>query len=135
MNKVLNIRHFNNSTAELDKQLGKGNWVYIGRELRRYSLKKSPLANPFKVKDYGGKVGTTIELFKAHLWELIKKGDVQVIRSLYNIGKNNTDVVCWCKDKHGEGACHGDVVVRAAQWVVSNTKVNNGGLVLRLKKS
>jgi hypothetical protein len=47
------------SVQALDQAFGK-QWFYIGRANPRAGLAQSPLANPFKVKDFGGQRGATL---------------------------------------------------------------------------
>lgn len=128
--KVLNIKHYDKDMALVDHNFGTGKSVYIGREMKRYGLSESPLANHNHVTDFGGKHGATLPAYKKDLWKLIKKGDQKVIGLLYLIGTYKLNVVCWCKDKNGNGACHGDIVLNASTWVVEHTKKNMYGTEL-----
>ena len=87
--------------------------IYIGRTMP--GLKGSPLANPFKI----GRDGTreeVIQKYRRWLWEQIKAGNAEVIAELKRIGLSKADVVCWCAPL----PCHGEVVLKAARWVVEN---------------
>ena len=86
-------------------------WVYIGRANNYAELPQSPLANPFKVKDFGGR-GKTLPDYRRWLWERIQAGDEAVLAALKAIDES-TMLVCWCKP----GPCHGDVVRAAAEWL------------------
>lgn len=75
--------------------------VYIGRGSR--------WGNPYKI----GQDGTreeVIELFRNHLWESLKDGSITNADLLSLDGKR---LGCFCKPQ----ACHGDVIVRAVEWV------------------
>jgi hypothetical protein len=49
---VVNFKQYG-SVRALDQAFGP-RWLYIGRSNPRAGLAQSPLANPFKVKDFGG---------------------------------------------------------------------------------
>ena len=108
MCQVINFKA-HGSTAVLDKQYG-ANWLYIGRANSQAGLPASPLANPFKVANCGGR-GGTLPHYRRWLWERIQAGDRAVPEALDNVGPE-TALVCWCKP----GPCHGDVVLAAAAW-------------------
>lgn len=86
-------------------------WVYIGRANSYAGLPQSPLANPFKVREFGGR-GQTLPHYKRWLWQRIQAGDEAVLEALRAIDAQ-TVLICWCKP----GPCHGDVVKAAAAWV------------------
>ena len=65
MPQAINFKDYG-SIAALD-QAFPGNWLYVGRENRRFKLPRSPLANRFKVKDFGGR-GKTLPHYKRWLW-------------------------------------------------------------------
>ena len=88
-------------------------WVYIGRANSYAGLEQSPLANPFKPKDFGGR-GQTLPHYRHWLWERIQAGDEVILNALRTID-DDTVLVCWRKP----GPCHGDVVKAAAVWVHS----------------
>ena len=97
-------------------------WLYIGRANSYAGLPASPLANPFKVKDFGGRdrtlpPGSTLGHYCRWLWERIQVGDTAVLDTLRAINES-TVLVCYCKP----GPCHGDVVEAAATWVQSQQK-------------
>lgn len=75
--------------------------VYIGRGSR--------WGNPYRI----GQDGTreeVIELFRSYLWESLKDGSITNAELLSLDGKR---LGCFCKPQ----ACHGDVIVRAVEWV------------------
>lgn len=109
--QVVNFKDYG-SAAALTAVFGQ-RWVYIGRISRRAGLAHSPLANPFKVRDCGGR-GQTLPHYRRWLWGRIRAGDVRVLTALQAID-DDTVLVCWCKP----GPCHGDVVKAAAAWVRS----------------
>jgi hypothetical protein len=55
---VVNFKQYG-SVRALDQAFGP-RWVYIGRANPRAGLAQSALANPFKVKDFGGQLGATL---------------------------------------------------------------------------
>jgi hypothetical protein len=92
-------------------------WLYIGRANNHAGLAQSPLANPYKVKEFGGRgktlpPGSTLGHYRRWLWERIQAGDTAVLDALQAINES-TVLVCWCKP----GPCHGDVVKAAAAWL------------------
>jgi ribonuclease HI len=106
--QVVNFKTYG-SVAALDQAFGK-RWLYIGRTNPYAGLAQSPLANPFKVKEYGR--GQTIPHYRQWLWERIQAGDEAVLNALRMIGED-TVLVCYCKP----GPCHGGVVKAAAAWL------------------
>lgn len=66
-------------------------WVYIGRANSYAGLEQSPLANPFKVKDFGGR-GQTLPHYKRWLWQRIQAGDETILDALKAIDAN----LSWC---------------------------------------
>lgn len=80
--------------------------VYIGRG--------SPFGNPFKMynEDARPKV---IELYRHWLWEALKEGKITKQMLLELDGKR---LACYCAPK----ACHGDVLVKAIDWVKGELK-------------
>ena len=107
---VVNFKQYGTVRA-LDRAFGP-RWLYIGRSNPRAGLVQSPLANPFKVKDFGGQPGATLPHYRRWLWQQIQAGDVAVLAALQSITPKTT-LVCWCKP----GPCHGDVVQAAAAWL------------------
>lgn len=88
-------------------------WIYIGRANSYAGLPQSPLANPFKVKDFSGR-GQTLPHYRRWLWQRIQAGDEAVLDVLRAINESSV-LICWCKP----GPCHGDVVQAAAAWLRS----------------
>lgn len=78
--------------------------VYIGRG--------SPFGNPFKMgnEDDRDKV---IELYRHWLWKALQEGNITKEMLLAVDGKR---LACYCAPK----ACHGDVLVKAIEWVKEN---------------
>jgi hypothetical protein len=107
---VVNFKQYR-SIDELNQAFG-DHWLYIGRQNRSASLPQSPLANPFRVRDYG--LGRTIPHYRRWLWERIESGDLAVLDTLRTINEASV-LVCWCKPR----PCHGDVVKAAAAWLQS----------------
>jgi len=110
MCEIVNFRHYR-SIDRLNQAFG-DRWLYIGRQNRAAALSQSPLANPFKVHDYGR--GQTIPLYRRWLWARIQRGDLAVLTALRAVNEASV-LVCWCKP----GPCHGDVVKSAAAWLRS----------------
>lgn len=109
MCRIVNFKQYGSIPA-LNQAFG-DHWVYIGRANSYAGLTQSPLANPFKAKDFGGR-GQTLPHYRRWLWEHIQAGDTAVLDALKAIDAQ-TVLVCWCKP----GPCHGDVVKAAAAWV------------------
>jgi hypothetical protein len=110
MCQVINFKQYG-SVEKLNQVFG-NRWLYIGRVNRQVGLSQSPLANPFKVKAFGGQHGSTLTHYRQWLWERIQAGDETVLDALKTIDEN-TVLVCYCKP----GPCHGDVVKAAAAWL------------------
>jgi hypothetical protein len=111
---IINFKQYGSIQA-LNRAFG-DQWVYIGRANSHAGLTQSPLANPFKVKDYGGR-GKTLPHYRRWLWERIQAGDEAILNALKAIDESTT-LVCWCKP----GPCHGDVVKAAAEWVQAQSQ-------------
>lgn len=109
MCSIVNFKQYGSIQA-LNQAFG-DHWIYIGRANNYAGLPQSPLANPFKVKDFGGR-GKTLPHYRRWLWERIQSGDKAVLDALRAINES-TVFICWCKP----GPCHGDVVKAAAAWV------------------
>ena len=60
MCSIINFKRYG-SIQELNQAFG-DQWVYIGRANSHAGLEQSPLANPFRVKDYGGR-GKTLPYY------------------------------------------------------------------------
>ena len=110
--RVINAHH-HSGTGGQDESLPSlpPSAVYIGRAWRGFQA--SPLANHYRVQDHGLRA---LELYRRRLWRLIQAGDEAVLKALRDIGPESR-IVCWCKREDGSGACHGDVVVRAWEWM------------------
>jgi hypothetical protein len=111
MCRVVNFKQFG-SVQALDQAFG-DRWLYIGRANSYAGLRQSPLANPFKVRDFGGR-GQTLPHYRRWLWQRIQAGDKSVIDALQAINESSV-LVCWCKP----GPCHADVINAAADWLCS----------------
>jgi hypothetical protein len=111
MCQVVNFKQYG-SVEALNQAFGK-RWVYIGRANAHAGLPASPLANPFKVRDFGGR-GQTLPHYRRWLWQRIQAGDKSVIDVLQAVNESSV-LVCWCKP----GPCHADVIKAAADWLCS----------------
>jgi hypothetical protein len=107
---VVNFKQYG-SRAALYRAFG-DRWLYIGRANRYAQLAASPLANPFKAKDYGR--GGTLGHYRRWLWAQIQAGNQEVLTALRAITPESV-LVCYCKP----GPCHGDIVKAAAIWLRS----------------
>lgn len=85
---------------------------YVGRIASLYREGELILGNPFKIGQ-GRKAADVVELFRAWLWQEIKRPHVRCyLRDL----PDGTILHCHCK----EGSpCHADVIARAAMWLRS----------------
>lgn len=115
MCQIINFKQYGSIQA-LNQAFG-DRWVYIGRANSYAGLAQSPLANPFKLKDFGGRgktlpPGSTLGHYRLWLWARIQAGDTAVLEALRAID-DRTVLVCYCKP----GPCHGDVVKAAAAWL------------------
>ena len=85
--------------------------VYIGRagivfiDGERYPKQASLWHNPFKVAKVGR--GTALDLYREYIIKKIESENL--IPELLKL-KGKT-LGCWCKDEHGNGNCHGDILV------------------------
>lgn len=107
---VANLYHYN-----LDLTEGE----YIGRENLAHGIGRSPLANPFSVKQCGE---AAYAKFKAHLWADIKaKGEMYQellrLRDFYLRGLEFR-LLCWCAPKK----CHGEIVKAAIEWLAKEAR-------------
>jgi hypothetical protein len=76
--------------------------VYIGRG--------SVWGNPFAINDAAGDTrDVVIEKYRAHLFNLVKNGEVTLEQLRELDGKT---LGCFCKPK----PCHGDIIVKAVEW-------------------
>ena len=119
MCQVVNFKQYG-SVAALNQAFG-DRWLYIGRANSQAGLAASPLANPFKVRDYGGQPGATLDdyrhwlwstwLWSTWLWGRIVAGDEAVLAALRAVDEESrpgllvqAGAVSW-----GCGAGSGDV--------------------------
>lgn len=86
-------------------------WLYIGRACNGH--KESPLHNPFAKGKHGG---AALDLFRRHLWGRIRAKDKAVLRALDDVTAEHR-LVCWCLNPDGYGLCHGQIVVKAWDWI------------------
>lgn len=119
------------SIQALNQALG-DRWVYIGRANSYAGLPKSPLANPFKIKDLSGRgqtlpPGSTLVHYRCWLWQHIQAGDEAVLDALRAIDASSV-LICWCKP----GPCHGDVVKAAAAWLGNQRTIYSGNRIVGL---
>jgi hypothetical protein len=110
MCEVVNFKQYG-SSERLNQAFG-DKWLYIGRANPTVGFVASALANPFKVKDFGGQRGATLGHYRWWLWGQIQAGNEAVLKALKAITPE-TVLVCYCKP----GPCHGDVVKKAAEWL------------------
>jgi len=82
----------------------KGHGIYIGRP--------SKWGNPYRIGDKGMNRKEVVAAHKRRLWQQIKDGEVTLEELAELDGKL---LLCWCAPK----ACHGDTLVKAAAWAVS----------------
>jgi hypothetical protein len=80
---IINFKQYGSIPA-LNQAFG-DHWVYIGRANSYAGLEQSPLTNPFKVRDFGGR-GKTLPRYRRWLWERIQAGDTAVL----NAGSDQT---------------------------------------------
>lgn len=99
---VLNFYHIGKIIPE--------NAEYIGRENKKYNLKKSKFANPYYVKE---DKGSTLKDYRIWLWNEVLELNItkQDILSL-----KDKDLICYCQD----GKCHGNIVKALVLYVVNN---------------
>lgn len=98
--------------------------IYIGRATR--TLERSPLANLYAV-GFDGDRAQVIELYRRWLWHQINIGEqnpngaLKKLLAIARLVKTGQPVIltCWCKTL----PCHGDVIIRAIDWLISQGKV------------
>lgn len=122
MPTVVNFKD-HGSIEALNEAFG-NDWLYVGRANSPHHLPGSPLANPYRIDDRTDRK-TAVDLYKQYLWAKIKRGETAVLEELGKIGVN-TAIVCWCAPQ----ACHGDVVVRAAAWLLNQGVGGESGVKL-----
>ncbi|MEP7342635.1 MAG: DUF4326 domain-containing protein [Acidobacteriota bacterium] len=90
-----------------NKKTYRGEGVYIGRP--------SLIGNPFRIGAHGTRE-QVIAKYREWLWQQIKeRGGVyrELCRMVGEARKGDLTLICWCKERSRQVACHGDVV-RAA---------------------
>ncbi|MEG4533025.1 DUF4326 domain-containing protein [Microcoleus sp. D2_18a_D3] len=98
------------------------NKIYIGRANKGLGLKSSPLANPYKIGVDGNRA-EVIALYRKWLWNRMLIGynnPNETFNELFSIAhrvkkKENIKLSCYCKPLD----CHGDVLVKCINWIVS----------------
>lgn len=108
--------------------------MYIGREMRRYSLEESVWANPYKV-GRDGDLGEVLEKFEEHVKYLSRRmisnvdithgvhRDAPSLREKELLALRGLTLACWCAPpKNGAPltleepeVCHGQVLLRIAE--------------------
>ena len=95
------------------------NKIYIGRQNKSYNLPESPLANPFVLGKDGGR-NQVIKLYSEWLWSQIKldsPAKKELLKICDRLRKHEVlALTCWCHPL----PCHGDVIVRCIDWMLSN---------------
>jgi hypothetical protein len=107
---VVNFKQYG-SVAALNRVFG-DRWLYIGRGNRAARLDASPLANPYRPYDFGGKRGATLPHYRRWLWRQIQAGNQDVLQALAAVTDESV-LVCYC----APGPCHGEAVRGAAAWL------------------
>ena len=109
--KVVNVRvkyirpEYKNLKAWCEDE----NNVYIARrgvvliDKKRYPLRDSPFANPYKVGRDGSRE-EVIEKYRERIQQKIKDDEINIEQLQSLVGKN---LGCWCAPKY----CHGDVLL------------------------
>jgi Domain of unknown function (DUF4326) len=84
--------------------------VYIGRG--------SIWGNPFAIDDSIGETREiVIEKYRTYLFKQLKNGNIRIEQLT---GLKDKTLGCFCKPK----PCHGDIIVKAVEWALRNTKEN-----------
>lgn len=104
------MKRFVASNPQTRKMIESGEITYVGREFA--GLEASPLGNPFKAKKDKSDLGEVILKYRKWLLKKIREDDPDVLRALLEVHLSRK-VACWCPL---DRSCHGDVVLRAAQW-------------------
>jgi hypothetical protein len=107
---VVNFREYG-AVAALDRAFG-DRWLYIGRANPGARLAASPLANPYRPRDFGGERGATLPHYRRWLWQQIQGRNHDVLQALATVSEESV-LVCYC----APGPCHGEVVRAAASWL------------------
>jgi len=102
----------------VNKRYFTGKGIYIGRG--------SPLGNPYSSKPSKYPVRRcktpeeSVQKFEQHLRKSIDIRDVAICTVLNEIWKQvkanqKVHLVCFCKDKDGNGVCHGDIIKKVVE--------------------
>lgn len=101
------------------------NKLYIGRYNKNYNLQQSPLHNPYVVGSDLFDRKTACKRYEQYLWAKVQQWletekHNTVTKALVDLANKEEDVVlvCWCKPLD----CHGDVVVKAVNWLIKHHK-------------
>jgi hypothetical protein len=101
---IVNFKHYW-STERLAKAFG-DRWVYIGRAMPNYLLKRSPLANPVWLGiDTPEERQRVLDQYRPWFIQQLHEGNMAVIDA-FNTLKEDSVLVCWCAPK----LCHGEVI-------------------------
>lgn len=96
---------------------------YIGRAGK--GKKGSALANPFKLEDtsYAEERDRIIAKYRTWLWQKIRQKDQAVMAELFYLKEqalaNDINLLCFCKQRTREVACHGDVIKSCLEWMMN----------------
>ena len=101
-------------------------WHYVGRGMRgRKALlyPRSPLANPFKLKDCNGRDDCSGR-YQRWLWQEMATHAPEVEAELskvmrYSLTLDGISLGCWCAPQ----SCHADVIKAAVEWLWSEGTV------------
>ncbi len=107
--QIVNFKHYG-SIAALDENFA--NWVYVGRESRKYGLHQSPLANPYSIRQAGSRENA-IELYRSWLWLQIRHKNPRILNALRDI-QDDSVLVCWCHPL----PCHAEVILKARNYLL-----------------
>ena len=110
--KLINLNHCKDKGLLIDLNY----FIYIGRWHKLFNA--SILANPYKISKAITRE-QAIELYRKWLWQHIKaKTHVfdELIRILRLKKESQVTLMCWCHPL----ACHGDVIIKAIEWLEKN---------------
>lgn len=103
--------------------------IYIGRRHPEFET-ASPLANPFRIGADGARA-EVIEKYRRWLWKVIRDRQGAAYRELLRLAelalKEDLVLTCWCAPQ----ACHGDVLIRAIEFMNSRIFVFGSNLAGR----
>lgn len=96
--------------------------VYIGRGGSQ-GIARSPLHNPYPISENTTRE-QSIDKFKRYSWPLIRDEVTPFYPAIRNIASllaqgRDIELVCHCAPR----ACHGEVIHRAALWMIENNRV------------